>query len=160
LWEDNCLQVVGDIKTLTKEEHLNSDLSCLIKLQDNDLEIRRLKQEIASLPSRQLHIENEFSDSVREYLDLAQELETARTDRTASRLILLPNRKMQKSKPTSLEATNERSIQQPSVIASPRRRSDRSRPKFSSCSKLEQLEAQVAERKRRLTSVGSRSTGS
>jgi len=150
LWEDNCLQVVGDIKTRTKEEHLNSDLSCLIKLQDNDLEIRRLKQEIASLPSRQQQIENEFSDSVREYLDLAQELENARTDRTRLETDLTSEQeKMQKFKADLMKASNEREY------TTAVREIDVAKKTIGSfeteilklLEKLEQLEAQVAERK-------------
>lgn len=60
---------------------MNAELSQLISLQDTDLEIRRLNEEIAALPSRQEQIERQFADANREFLDLQAEFDGAQTKR-------------------------------------------------------------------------------
>ena len=56
---------------------LNSELSHLISLQDIDVEIKRLTEEIESLPARRDGLERQFAESVKEYLAIKQELEDA-----------------------------------------------------------------------------------
>lgn len=56
---------------------MNEELSRLISLQEVDVEIRRLRDEIAALPARQEELERQFAASVKEYLDLKQQLADA-----------------------------------------------------------------------------------
>jgi uncharacterized protein len=66
---------------LFQEAALNEELSKLISLQEVDVEIRRLRDEIAALPVRQEELERQFAVSVKEYLDLKQELTDALTEK-------------------------------------------------------------------------------
>jgi hypothetical protein len=58
-------------------------LSKLISLQEVDVEIRRLRAEIDSLPERRARLESEFTESAREFFDLTAQLDAAKTDRAA-----------------------------------------------------------------------------
>jgi hypothetical protein len=58
-------------------------LSKLISLQDLDVELKRLRADIESLPERRQKLERDFTESAREYLDLKQQLDTAKVDRAA-----------------------------------------------------------------------------
>jgi predicted nucleic acid-binding Zn-ribbon protein len=88
---------------------LNSELSQLISLQDIDIEIRRLKEEIESLPSRRDELERQFAESVKEYLAIKQELDSSQTERRRLEGELeLEQQKHQKFKNDLMKATNER----------------------------------------------------
>jgi hypothetical protein len=88
---------------------LNSELSHLISLQDVDVEIKRLTEELESLPARRGELERQFAESFKEYLGAKQELEDAQ----AARLRLEgelehEQEKHQKFKNDLMKATNER----------------------------------------------------
>jgi uncharacterized protein len=88
---------------------LNEELSRLISLQEIDVEIKRLKDEIAMLPERRQALERDFSGSVKEYFDLKQQFETAQNDRWKYESELeIEQEKHQKFKNDLMKATNER----------------------------------------------------
>lgn len=88
---------------------MNSELSQLISLQDVDVEIRRLMVEIESLPLRQQELERRFADSVKEYLDLKGQLDSAQAERRRLEEELeVEQQKHQKFKNDLMKATNER----------------------------------------------------
>lgn len=62
---------------------MNTELSKLISLQDLDVEIKRLRADIESLPERRKALEREFAESAREYLDLKEQLDTAKAERAS-----------------------------------------------------------------------------
>lgn len=62
---------------------MNAELSQLISLQDVDVEIKRLRADIDTLPQRREQLEQSFTASAQEFFDLRAQLETARTERTA-----------------------------------------------------------------------------
>ncbi|MDX2033349.1 MAG: C4-type zinc ribbon domain-containing protein [Blastocatellia bacterium] len=62
---------------------MNTELSRLISLQDLDVEIKRLRADIESLPERREALEREFTESAREYLDLKEQLDTAKAERAS-----------------------------------------------------------------------------
>lgn len=88
---------------------MNPELSQLLSLQEADLEIRRITDEIATLPARQQTIESQFAESVKEHLDLKAEYEAA----LASRLrletdISTEQQKHEKFKADLMKARNEK----------------------------------------------------
>ena len=88
---------------------MNNELSQLISLQHLDIEIKRLNQEIASVPARQQEIEHRFADSVKEFLDLKQQLADAETEKRRLESDLeLEQQKHQKFKNDLMKATNEK----------------------------------------------------
>jgi uncharacterized protein len=88
---------------------LNEELSRLILLQEIDVEIKRLKDEIAMLPLRRQELERDFSGSVKEYFDLKEQLETASDERRRFESELeIEQEKHQKFKNDLMKATNER----------------------------------------------------
>jgi uncharacterized protein len=88
---------------------LNTELGQLISLQDVDVEIKRLREEIASLPERQHELERQFAESVKEYSDLKQQLNDAETDKRRLETELeIEQQKHQKFKNDLMRATNER----------------------------------------------------
>jgi uncharacterized protein len=88
---------------------LNEELSRLISLQEIDVEIKRLKDEIAMLPVRRQELERDFSRSVKEYFDLKEQLETANDERSRFESELeIEQEKHQKFKNDLMKATNER----------------------------------------------------
>ncbi|HKQ78606.1 MAG TPA: C4-type zinc ribbon domain-containing protein [Blastocatellia bacterium] len=88
---------------------MNSELSHLIKLQDADVEIKRLQEEIESLPARRESLERQFAESVKEYLAIKQELEDAQASRRRLEAELeQEQQKHQKFKNDLMKATNER----------------------------------------------------
>lgn len=88
---------------------MNAELSQLISLQETDLEIRRLNEEIAALPSRQGQIERQFADANREFLDLQAELATAQAKRRDLEASLEAEQlKHQKFKDDLMKSRNER----------------------------------------------------
>jgi len=88
---------------------LNSELSHLITLQDGDVEIKRLREEVESLPARREELERQFAESVKEYLAIKQELEDAQGSRRRLEAELeQEQQKHQKFKNDLMKATNER----------------------------------------------------
>jgi len=88
---------------------LNSELSHLISLQNVDVEIKRLTEELESLPARRGELERQFAESVKEHLDAKQELEDAQSARRRLEGELeQEQQKHQKFKNDLMKATNER----------------------------------------------------
>jgi predicted nucleic acid-binding Zn-ribbon protein len=88
---------------------LNSELSHLISLQDVDVEIKRLTEDVESLPARRDELERQFAESVREHLAVKQELEDAQAARRRLEGELeQEQQKHQKFKNDLMKATNER----------------------------------------------------
>ena len=88
---------------------MNPELSQLISLQDTDLEIRRLNDEITALPQRRAEIEQQFADSVKEYLALKSDLDAALAERRRRESDLEDEqRKLQKFNEDLKKARNER----------------------------------------------------
>ena len=88
---------------------MNSELSHLISLQDVDVEIKRLKEEIKSLPARRDELERQFAESVKEYFAIKQELDDAQDARRRLEGDLEhEQQKHQKFKNDLMKATNER----------------------------------------------------
>ena len=92
-----------------KEAALSPELSQLIALQETDVEIKRLKEEISSLPMRQQQLERQFAESVKEQLALKQELDQAQeAHRRLESDLAAEQQKHQKFKDDLMKATNER----------------------------------------------------
>ena len=88
---------------------MNSELSHLISLQDVDVEIKRLTEEIESLPARRDELERQFAESVKEHLGAKQELDDAQSSRRRLEGELdQEQQKHQKFKNDLMKATNER----------------------------------------------------
>ena len=66
-----------------QEAALNTELSKLISLQEIDVEIKRLRAEIESLPERRQQLERNFIESTKDYFDLRQQLDAAKAERAA-----------------------------------------------------------------------------
>ena len=88
---------------------MNSELSHLISLQDVDVEIKRLTEELESLPARRGELERQFAESFKEYLGAKQELEDAQAaKRRLEGELEHEQEKHQKFKNDLMKATNER----------------------------------------------------
>jgi uncharacterized protein len=88
---------------------LNSELNHLISLQDIDVEIKRLAEEVESLPARRGELERKFAESMKEHLAAKQELEDAQAERRRLEDELEnEQQKHQKFKNDLMKATNER----------------------------------------------------
>jgi len=88
---------------------LNPELSQLISLQDVDVEIKRLKAEVGSLPARREDLENRFAAENREFLDLKQQLADTLTQRgSVEQELESEQQKLEKFKNDLMKATNER----------------------------------------------------
>lgn len=88
---------------------MSPELSQLLSLQETDLEIKRLKEEISSLPTRQEMIERQFAESVKEHLDLKQTYEQAQSDRVRLDADLAAEQqKLEKFKADLMKARNEK----------------------------------------------------
>jgi predicted nucleic acid-binding Zn-ribbon protein len=99
----------SDSRQKNKEAALSPELSQLIALQETDVEIKQLKEEITSLPSRQAQLEQQFAESVKEYLALKQELDQAQTTRRrAEGDLAVETQKLQKFKDDLMKATNSK----------------------------------------------------
>ncbi len=131
---------------------MNTELSKLISLQDVDIEIKRLRAEIESLPERRARLEREFTESAREYFDLAAQLQHAKADRAALEASLeAEQQKHQKFK----DDLNKMSAPNIKVYETIMREIDMSRKAVSHyetevlklMERIEKLEAQVGERK-------------
>ena len=128
---------------------MNSELSHLISLQDADVEIKRLKGEVESLPARREGLERQFAESVKEYLAIKQELEDAQESRRRLEGDLeQEQQRHQKFKNDLMKATNEREY------TTAVREIDVARKAISALEtevlklmeRIEKLDAQVAER--------------
>lgn len=88
---------------------MNAELSQLLALQETDIEIKRLNQELVSLPERQQEIERQFAESVKEYLDLKQEFDDAQAERKRMEDTLGDEQvRLEKFKADLMKATNQR----------------------------------------------------
>ncbi|MGE0101354.1 MAG: zinc ribbon domain-containing protein [Blastocatellales bacterium] len=128
---------------------MNSELSQLIRIQEVDLEIKKLQEEIASLPVRQSELESQFAASVREYLEIKQSLDEALAARKNLESELeTEQQKNQKFKDDLMKATNEReystAIREIDVTA--KAISSHETEILKLMEKIEKLEAQVAEK--------------
>lgn len=130
---------------------MNTELSKLISLQEIDVEIKRLKADIESLPERRRRLEQEFTESARDYFDLKQQLSDAQSSRAAIESNLeSENQKHQKYK----DDLNKMASPNMKVYETIMREIDVTRKSISSyetellklMEQLEKLEAQVRER--------------
>ncbi len=128
---------------------MNSELGHLILLQDVDVEIKRLREEVESLPSRRGELERQFAESVKESLAIKQELEEAQSaKRRLEGELEHEQQKHQKFKNDLMKSTNEREY------TTAVREIDITRKAISALEtevlklmeRVEKLEAQVAER--------------
>ncbi|HZF38476.1 MAG TPA: C4-type zinc ribbon domain-containing protein [Blastocatellia bacterium] len=128
---------------------MNSELSHLISLQDVDIDIKRLAEEIESLPARRGELERQFAESFKEYLAIKRELEDSQAaKRRLESELEQEQQKHQKFKNDLMKATNEREY------TTAVREIDVARKSISALEtevlklmeRVEKLEAQVAER--------------
>lgn len=128
---------------------MNSELSHLISLQEIDVEIKRLTEEVESIPVRREELERQFSESFKEYLSVKHELEDAQAARRRLEVELeQEQQKGQKFKNDLMKATNEREY------ATAVREIDVARKAISAfetdviklMERVDKLEAQVSER--------------
>ncbi len=88
---------------------MNPELSHLLALQETDIEIKRLNQELVSLPARQQEIERQFAESVKEFSALQQEFDDALAEKNRHEAELAAEQaKHQKFKDDLMKATNQR----------------------------------------------------
>jgi uncharacterized protein len=88
---------------------LNSELSHLISLQDVDVDIKRLAEEVESLPARRDALERQFAESFKEYLSVKRDLEDSQAaKRRLESELEQEQQKHQKFKNDLMKATNER----------------------------------------------------
>lgn len=88
---------------------MNPELSQLISLQDIDVEIKRLKAEIDSLPARREQLESRFAAENKEFLELKQQADSAQAKRRSLEDELnAEQQKLDKFKADLMKATNER----------------------------------------------------
>ncbi len=88
---------------------MNPELSQLISLQDIDVEIKRLKAEIDSLPARREQLESRFAAENKEFLELKQQADVAQAKRRSLEDELnAEQQKLEKFKADLMKATNER----------------------------------------------------
>lgn len=93
----------------TEEEELSPELSQLLSLQETDIEIKRIGEEIASLPTRQEIIERQFAESAKEHLDLKKAYEDALAERSRLESELSAEQvKLEKFKADLMKARNEK----------------------------------------------------
>jgi predicted nucleic acid-binding Zn-ribbon protein len=96
-------------RPIFKEDHLNPELSQLISLQDVDVEIKRIKAEIESLPAKREELESQFAAENKEFLDIKQQLDAALTQKSKlEEEIDSEQQKLEKFKTDQMKATNER----------------------------------------------------
>jgi uncharacterized protein len=130
---------------------LNIELSKLISLQEIDVEIKRLKADVESLPDRRSRLEQDFTESARDYFNLKQQLSDAQSNRAALESNLeSEQQKHQKYK----DDLNKMASPNMKVYETIMREIDVTRKSISSyetellklMEQLEKLEAQVRER--------------
>lgn len=101
--------ITKNLQNGLKEAHLNPELSQLISLQDVDVEIKRIKAEIESLPAKRNEMESQFANENKEFLDLKQQLDDALSQkRHLESEIEAEQQKLEKFKADQMKATNER----------------------------------------------------
>ena len=101
--------ITENLQNGLKEAHLNPELSQLISLQDVDVEIKRIKAEIESLPAKRNEMESQFATENREFLDLKQHLDDALSQKShLESEIEAEQQKLEKFKADQMKATNER----------------------------------------------------
>lgn len=125
-----------------------AELGLLISLQETDIEIKRCSAEIAALPGRKETIEQSFAASVKEFLALKAELDTATSERRSLETSVAEEQaKHEKFKSDLMKATNEKQY------ATAVREIDATKKTISTLEteilklmeKIEKLEAQVNE---------------
>ncbi len=126
-----------------------AELGLLISLQETDIEIKRCTAEIAALPERKETIEQGFAASVKEFLVLKDELDTATAERRSLEASVVEEQaKHEKFKTDLMKATNEKQY------ATAVREIDATKKTISTfeteilklMEKIEKLEVQVNER--------------
>ena len=86
-----------------------AELGLLISLQETDIELKRCTAEIAALPGRKETIEQGFAVSVKEFLVLKDELDTATAERRSLEASVAEEQtKHEKFKTDLMKATNEK----------------------------------------------------
>lgn len=90
-------------------DSLSPELSQLLSLQEADQEIKRITEQIASLPTQQQSLEQQFEESASELLSLKREFEAALSDRNRiENELSAEQEKLEKFKTDLMRATNER----------------------------------------------------
>lgn len=126
-----------------------AELGLLISLQETDIEIKRCNAEVAALPARRAAIEQSFAASVKEFLELKSELDTASAERRSLETTVAEEQaKHEKFKTDLMKATNEKQY------ATAVREIDATKKTISTLEteilklmeKIEKLDAQVSER--------------
>ena len=126
-----------------------AELGLLISLQETDIELKRCTAEIAALPERKETIEQAFATSVKEFLVLKDEFDTATTERRSLEASVAEEQaKHEKFKTDLMKATNEKQY------ATAVREIDATKKTISTfeteilklMEKIEKLEVQVNER--------------
>lgn len=126
-----------------------AELSLLISLQETDTEIKRCNAEITSLPGRREAIEQSFAASVKEFLDLKAELETATAERRSlEESVAEEQAKHEKFKTDLMKATNEKQYTTAvrEIDATKKTISTLETELLKLMEKVEKLDAQVNER--------------
>jgi len=128
---------------------LNPELSQLISLQDVDVEIKRLKAEIDSLPARREQLESLFAAENSEFLELKRQSDDAQTrKRTLEEELNAEQQKLDKFKSDLMKATNEReySTAVREIDVAKKAISALETDVLKLMEQIEKLDAQVAER--------------
>ncbi len=128
---------------------MNAELSQLIRIQEVDLEIKRLREEVSSLPIRQKELEDQFAASVKEYLDLKQQLDDALANkRNLETELETEQQQHQKFKSDLMKATNEREYSTAirEIDITSKAISSHETEILKLMEKIEKLEAEVAEK--------------
>ncbi|MEP7340838.1 MAG: C4-type zinc ribbon domain-containing protein [Acidobacteriota bacterium] len=128
---------------------MNPELSQLISLQDVDVEIKRLRSEIDSLPARREQLEAMFAADNREFLELKQQGEAAQARKSSLEEELNDEQqKLDKFKSDLMKATNEReySTAVREIDVAKKAISALETDVLKLMEQIEKLEAQIAER--------------
>lgn len=126
-----------------------AELGLLISLQETDIEIKRCNAEVASLPGRRAAIEEAFAASVKEFLVLKAELDSATSERRSLEASVAEEQtKHEKFKTDLMKATNEKqySTAVREIDATKKTISTLETEVLKLMEKVEKLEAQVNER--------------
>jgi uncharacterized protein len=128
---------------------LIAEIDLLISLQETDIEIKRCRAEVAALPTRRETIEQNFAASVKEFLTLKAELDTASTERRRlEEDVAEEQAKHEKFKNDLMKATNEKQYTTAvrEIDATKKTVSTLETEILKLMEKIEKLEAQVNER--------------
>lgn len=126
-----------------------AELGLLISLQETDIELKRCHAEVAALPARREAIEQSFAASVKEFLELKAELDTAIAERRSLEADVADEQaKHEKFKVDLMKATNEKqySTAVREIDATKKTISTLETEVLKLMEKIEKLEAQVNER--------------